>query len=357
LLVLLALIAGTALYLRPRPHQAAPGNTRLLDTPLDDPELRPDAPAGALLELAQRTADELVRDYPGDVHALSVQARRHYSLNETDEAIRIWRRCLELDPDFAGGFFGLGLVALDRGDYAEASQRFEDVARLDDKDPRVPVLLAKALFHDGRTEDALLTLEHHVATEQTSAEAWELLGQIHLQEENYERAVECFGVAVDALPTMKEAMYGLWRAYAGLGDSVNAERYAAQFREMGAAAQERSFDSIDEYEEHKDRNLMARTAAQTLADAARIRSKHGETEQAEALLLRAVHLKPRNTHYLEELQKSLQLRGAHSEAAEVGERIVELDPARLEQWLNLAWLYSHLDRSEQALAAASKPLT
>jgi tetratricopeptide (TPR) repeat protein len=353
LLVLLAVISGAAIYLRQGPDRATARRASLLDTPLDDPQLQPEAPASALLELAQRTADDLVRDYPNNVHALSVQARRHYSLNETDRAIVLWRECLEHDPDFADAFFGLGLVALDRGEYAEASQRFEDVARIDGDDPRVPVLRAKALFHGGRNEDALLILEHHVATEQTSAEAWELLGQIHFQSQNYERAVECFHVAVDALPSMKEAVYGLWRAYAALGDKQNADLYAAGFRELGAAAHAESSDSIEQY---TDRNLVARTTSQTLVDAARVRRMYGETQQAEALLLRAVHLKPKNTHYLEELQKSLQLRSAYSEAAEVGERIVELDPAKLEQWLNLAWLYSHLERPEQALAACKRAI-
>lgn len=352
LLLVLAVVSGAVVYLRPSPQQR-PLGAGLLEAPLYDPELHPDSSAESLLELAERTADELVRDFPESAAALSVQARRHYSLNETDRATALWRKCLEMDPAFAGAYFGLGLVALDRGEYGGAIERFEDVARLDTGDPRVPVLLAKAMFHGGRTEDAMLTLEQHVAREQTTAEAWELLGQVHLQSQNYERAVECFRVAVDALPTMKEAVYGLWRAYAALGDTRNAEINAERFRELGQIAHDRDSESVAAY---RDRSLVARTAAQTLADAARVRQQHGQTERAEGLLLRAVRLQPTSTYYLAELQRSLQMRGAYAEAAEVGERMVEADPSQLDPWLNLAFLYSHLDRPDAALAACKRAI-
>jgi tetratricopeptide (TPR) repeat protein len=83
---------------------------------------------------------------------------------------------------------------------------------------------------------------------------------------------------------------------------------------------------------------------------------HGESARAEDSLLRAVLLQPTNAAYLAQLQRHLQLRGAHADAAEVGERIVELEPQRLDQWLNLGWLYSNLDKPELAIAACRKAI-
>jgi tetratricopeptide (TPR) repeat protein len=60
--------------------------------------------------------------------------------------------------------------------------------------------------------------------------------------------------------------------------------------------------------------------------------------------------------FLVQLQQSLQQRGAAAPAVEVGERIVQLAPDRLDQWLNLGSLYSDLSQPEKAIAACSKAI-
>jgi tetratricopeptide (TPR) repeat protein len=128
--------------------------------------------------------------------------------------------------------------------------------------------------------------------------------------------------------------------------------FAEQFRKL---SEESQMSTEGEKKPH-DREDGARVAAQIYADAARVRGRHGEAQRAEDFLLRAVLLQPLNTHFLTQLQKSLQQRGAHAEAVEVGERIVELAPKQLDQWLNLVWLYSNLDQPDRAIAACKKAI-
>ncbi len=352
LVAVLVAAAATAGYLRWSSQGAGAIGPRLLDTKIDEPEFRPGATQEQLLALGQRTADELVADYPSDPAALNVQARRHYLLIETDAAVKLWHACLDLDPNHADAYFGLGLVATDRGDHEEAIERYQDVARLDGDDPRVPVLLAKNMLLGGRAEDATLILEQHVTTQRSSVEAWELLGQAHLQAQRYDRAAECFELAVAILPAQKDAIYGLSRAYAGLGDAQKAESYAEQFRKLDDAVREQNHEDA----KAGDPRFAWRVAAQTYSDAARVRGQHGDTRRAEDSLLRAVLLEPASTAHLSQLQRSLQLRGADTEAVEVGERIIQLAPHELDQWLNLGWLYSRLNRPNQAIAACQKAI-
>ncbi|MCI0334119.1 MAG: tetratricopeptide repeat protein [Planctomycetes bacterium] len=352
LVALLGAAVATAFYLRRSNQVAGALRPGLLQTSIDEPEFQPSASQEQLLALAQRTAAELVTDYPGDAQALNVQARRHYLLIETDAAVRLWRECLDLDPDYPDAFFGLGLVATDRGEYEEAIERYQDVARLDGDDPRVPVLLAKNLLLAGRAEDAVLILEQHVTTQRTSVEAWEMLGQAHLQAQQFDRAAQCFEVAVESLPTLRDALYGLARSHAGLGDTQKAEFYAEKFRKLDDARRTKN----NEDAQAGDPRFAWRVAAQTYADAARVRTAHGDARRAEDHLLRAVLLQPASTSHLEQLQRSLQERGADAEAAEVGERIVQIAPQQLEQWLNLGWLYSKLQQPNQAIAACKKAI-
>jgi len=353
LVALLVAVLGTAIYVRNRKSGGGAASPRLLAAKFHERALQPDATAEDLLSLALRAADELVKDYPDDPGAWSVQARRHYLLSETEQARRLWRRSLDLDPNFAEAYFGLGLVALDADQHVQAIERFEDVARLAPDDPRVPVLLAKGLLLAGRTEDAILVLEQHIASQQTSAEAWEMLGQAHLQAQRFDRAAEAFEVALGAVPQMKDALYGVSRAYAGLGQTQKAAEYTEAFRRLADAAQAENTAGAKAF---RDRDFAAHVAAQTHADAARIYLRHGKVQESEDLLLRAVHLEPVNVEYFVQLQHGLQQRGAHVHAAEVGERIVELDPNRLDQWLNLGWLYAHVNQPEKAIAACRRAI-
>lgn len=352
LVALLVTVAATALYLRYSSQGSGAATTRLLATKIDEPEFQSSATQEQLLALAERTADKLVAEYPGDPRALNVQARRHYLLIETEAAVKLWRACLDADANYADAYFGLGLVATDRGEYEEAIERYQDVARLDKDDPRVPVLLAKNLLLAGRAEDATLVLEQHVTTQRTSVEAWEMLGQAHLQAQKFDRAAECFQVAVDIVPSQKDSVYGLARAYAGLGDSQQAERYAKHFRELDDAVRAQNHEDA----KAGDPRFAWRVAAQSYSDAARVLALHGDTRRAEDFLLRAVLLQPTNMAHLIQLQRSLQLRGADAQAAEVGERIVEIAPEQLDQWLNLGWLYSKLKQPNQAIAACQKAI-
>jgi tetratricopeptide (TPR) repeat protein len=353
LMALLATLAAIGLYVRYRPSGSEAARPGLLQTIIDEPAFGPEAKASDLLRLAKRTADELVRDYPADPKALSVQARRHYLVLETDQAIDLWRRCLELDATFADAFFGLAIVALDRGEHQEAVERFEDVALLDAEDPRVPVLLAKSLLFAGRPEDAVVVLEEHVTTEQTSAEAWEMLGQAQLQTQHFDRAAQCFQVAVETMPNRKDAVYGLSQAYLGLGDPQQAAAWTKRFQELDKAV---VTQNVADAKTPQDRQFAARVAGQIYSDSARVRDQHGDWVAAHDLLLRAVLLQPTSKEFLTQLQLSLQKRNANDQAAEVGERLVQLDPQQLDQWLNLGWLYSNLDQPERAIAACQKAI-
>ena len=69
-----------------------------------------------------------------------------------------------------------------------------------------------------------------------------------------------------------------------------------------------------------------------------------------------MRLEPASVEFLGQLQQSLQQRGAQAQAAEIGERIVELEPQRLDQWLNLGWLYAQLNEPDKAIAACRKAI-
>lgn len=63
-----------------------------------------------------------LRDHPNDLRVLQNMAIAYTKTNRYDEAIRIYRRALEVDGTLAGAHYGIAFLLLRRGD-ADAAAR------------------------------------------------------------------------------------------------------------------------------------------------------------------------------------------------------------------------------------------
>ena len=66
-----------------------------------------------------------LRDRPNDQRVLQNMAIAHSKLGQLDDAVRCYRRALELDPALAGAHYGLAFLLLKRSEPAEAVQHLE----------------------------------------------------------------------------------------------------------------------------------------------------------------------------------------------------------------------------------------
>jgi tetratricopeptide (TPR) repeat protein len=66
-----------------------------------------------------------LRDRPNDQRVLQNMAIAHSRLGQVDDAMRCYRKALELDPALAGAHYGLAFLLLKRGERAEAQEHLE----------------------------------------------------------------------------------------------------------------------------------------------------------------------------------------------------------------------------------------
>lgn len=66
-----------------------------------------------------------LRDQPNDPRILQNMAIAYSKTGRLEEAIRTYRRALELDPALSGAHYGLGFLLLRRGDAAGAEKHLE----------------------------------------------------------------------------------------------------------------------------------------------------------------------------------------------------------------------------------------
>ena len=95
---------------------------------------------------------------------------------ELEAALRDLRRASELDPSAPRVFEWQGDVNLDLGRYARAAERFEQSARLDERQPVVHYKLAVARYREGRAGAAVEPLRKALALAPEHAESHYLLG-------------------------------------------------------------------------------------------------------------------------------------------------------------------------------------
>src|SRR5690606_19929733 len=66
-----------------------------------------------------------LRDKPDDYRVLQNMAIAYSRTGQLDEAVRCYRRALQLEPNLSGAHYGLAFLLLKKGDAVEAAQHLE----------------------------------------------------------------------------------------------------------------------------------------------------------------------------------------------------------------------------------------
>lgn len=151
------------------------------------------AKAGELLEKAER-------DRPGDVNTVCLLGFVYAWMKRDDDAQRVLQQVLAIDPHLARAHHGLGLVAINRGQYEDAAE------------------------HCLRS----IELQH------MNADAYYSLGVALTWLKDFERALQAFNVAVSMQPGMIDAHRYLMSIYRHQGRMDMAPRHRKIVEELMA---------------------------------------------------------------------------------------------------------------------------
>ena len=109
----------------------------------------------------------------------------HNEQGDSERAIRLWGRSIELDATRADANESLGYALLLRDDYKGAEKYFRRALEIDANSHSACFRLASALSQDGRREEAVAVLEQ---SRQLSAEGNSLLAETSQQLRQFESA-------------------------------------------------------------------------------------------------------------------------------------------------------------------------
>jgi len=108
---------------------------------------------------------------------------------EVSLAKKYYQEAIELAPEFADPWFGLGIVALNTGNADDSLIFFRKAIRLDDENPEIWYLLGKAHFAKGEKKAAMRCYREALKLDAYYDEVWADLGKIIIRDNLVKKAL------------------------------------------------------------------------------------------------------------------------------------------------------------------------
>ncbi|ASV73151.1 TPR repeat protein [Thermogutta terrifontis] len=349
---ILAQVSGLRMVQSPREeatgqHGSTPGQKQATSSISPSPPLPTNT--AELIEEVHREILAIRERYPDDIDCREMEARFLDWVGKSEEAVAIWKECLEKSPQYAHAYVGLASVAFKRGDYEQAATWARQAIGLDPGYYRARDICAEALLNLGRPQEAVEVLAEYLAKD-PRAHGLFLLGRAYTLLQDWDRAAKAYEAAVRKYPDYAEAFYALSRVYLRQGKRAEAEKILARYWEL-MKKRDLHVEGMPLGTDFKEASV---NAAIISSDLGRIYLAKGNREEALRLWYRAIALDPSHLPAREMLaQLALQER-RDGEAIVQYQKLMELDPMSLQYPLVLAAILTRnqrLSEAEQILRA------
>ncbi len=260
-------------------------------------------------------------------------------------AVQLWRRVLQLVPEYPDVYVALGEEARLRGRTEEALKYFRKAAELAPERADVFLSLGRLLVDEGKNAEAIAALSQHVFLSPFSLEGWYRLA-LALQAEG--RLGEAKAALLEAWrldPTHRAVLFSLGEVCDKLGERGEAAKFRREFAAQEAALR------LDP-EQRKSWYDDIRAAREALA-AAHVAVGHffaarDDLARAEEHWLRAAEVDSANVPARMALLERCAQRSAWSEALRWVTDLEMLQPRHIEWPLRHAAILVQLGRIEEA---------
>ena len=274
----------------------------------------------------------LLEQLPEDPHALNLGAMYYSQALQTAQADKLWVKILALKAEDPVVFHNWSTNAIHQGD----SERALEILKLAEdrgmRDPQLEYQKAIALGNLGRDEEVLQLLAPRVATQQMSGSLWLQLGLSQIKLGKHAEARDALLEAKKQGISNKPLLNGLITASVRLGDREGAQGYRTELESME--------EKITEFGEEQ---YQTRTTARIrtfslgiLGEGIEVYRLAGRLDDAEHTALRVLAIDPNQLEVYELLNRIYIDRNELANQLAVLERMSELQPGYLLNYLLMA---------------------
>jgi protein O-mannosyl-transferase len=148
-----------------------------------------------------------------------------FESGKSEEAIKQFRRTLEINPDYVSAYVGLGNTLLMRGDITQSIQFYRQALKIDPDLPEAHYNLARALATLGDTDKAINQYNDALKLDPAHADTHNNLGLLLASRGDIEGALSHFHEALRIDPTYAKAYYNVGRLLLQQGRASEATDY------------------------------------------------------------------------------------------------------------------------------------
>ncbi|MFI5339212.1 MAG: tetratricopeptide repeat protein [Candidatus Methylomirabilales bacterium] len=143
-----------------------------------------------------------------------------------DQAIQAYQKAVELSPDYAEAFVGLGDARQAKGQYDEAIAEYRKALRLEPENARVHFGLGKIYYNEKQLyHEAVAEYEQAIKLDPKFIEARLNLADLYQEKGLYQDAIARYGQVLSIEPRHPGATYGLAMAYENVDSKKAIEQW------------------------------------------------------------------------------------------------------------------------------------
>jgi tetratricopeptide (TPR) repeat protein len=175
---------------------------------------------------------EYLENEPESFEAMTYLAECYEKTDEIILAKKYYHDAIDLAPEYADPWFGLGVIELNAGNPDDSQIFFRKAVRLDDENPEFWYLLGKAHYVKGEIKSALTCFREALKLDAYYDEVWCDLGKI-IQKENFtSKAIPYLEHAYKVTGDVPGINYLLASFYLRSGNHENAYKHLSLAVEM-----------------------------------------------------------------------------------------------------------------------------
>lgn len=333
------------------PSPNPPSKAEIVDPPkLSFPDLQTALPESTrqLLDELNRVTDSLQACVPGHPDTWEIAARVQFWVGNSEEAVRMWERCLELDPRYGYAYSGMGSAAAKRGDYEAAAAFYRKALELRSDSSETQLALGEALVNAGKMDEAIVVLDRISSPGPNMARRDVLLGQAYLHTQDYESARAQYESAIRHDPSFSEAYYGLATISARLSATDEAAKWMSEFQEVRAREIEMRTKDKRTYD---DLEATRWEVALKYTEVGRVLYSHHFGTEAEKVWQRAAALAPRQIDCRQAMAWVYRQSNRKEDAIRILEQLAEIEQGAIQYDLEIGRIHAELGNFDAARQA------